>query len=111
MKLFTEICRAKPAWLALSADERAAFLEPVGSVMRKLESQGANIVAWGFNDLHTPQRAPYDFFATIVFPDDETMLSYEQLFRRAGWYDYFEQVNIAGDIKTYSDVLDQLKVL
>ena len=76
--------------------------------MANLESQGAKIIAWGFNDEATPKRAPYDYFAAIVFPTELAAARYEKLFSAAGWYDYFEQVNVGGDIAPFDEILKQL---
>ncbi|WP_372365696.1 DUF6616 family protein [Candidatus Uabimicrobium sp. HlEnr_7] len=108
MKLFIELCNAKQSWLKLDEEKRKKFLAPVTNVMENLEASGAKIVAWGFNEVSTPQRAEYDFFAAIIFPDEPSALTYEQLFRKAGWYNYFEQVNVIGEMESYNLVLDRL---
>ncbi len=108
MHLFIEICRAKPSWLSLSETAREDFLDPVGSLMRRLESEGTKIIAWGFNDESTPKRAQYDFFAAFLFPDIEAAERYEKMFEAAGWYNYFEQVNVLGEVGSYGEILARL---
>lgn len=108
MKLFIEACNPKASWLALDASARRAFLSPVGKLMERLDAEGVEIVAWGRNEEQTPERAPYDFFAVFEFPDSYGVADYEKIFRTAGWYDHFEQVNLAGEVETYGSVTDAL---
>ena len=107
-QLFVEMCSARPAWFSLSADERTAFLQPVNAAMEELRAEGTTIIGWGSNDAEAPNRAPYDFFAAFVFPDDAAALKYERLFRAAGWYEYFEQVNLLGELEPHAAVLAAL---
>ena len=108
MHLFIEMCNAKQTWLDLAASERQAFLEPVEAVMEALTGNGAEIIAWSFNDLDTPHRAGYDFVAVFLFPSSEDALEYHDLFSAAGWYDYFEQVNVSGAVQDYLEINRQL---
>ena len=108
MKLFIELCRASPAWLALPTEERQKFLSNVGPLMEQLKTSGTQIISWGYNDAQTPKRAKYDYFGVFKFPDEAAALRYERTFKNAGWYDYFEQVNVLGDDCQYNEILDRL---
>lgn len=83
-------------------------MSPVGYAMQQLDASGGEIVAWGANEQTTPERAPYDFVAVFKFPNAGSALNDEQVFRDAGWYDYFEQVNVMGNIESYERVLAML---
>jgi len=111
MYTFIELCRTKPAWAELSTQDREAFLAPVKGAMEQLQAGGTNIVSWGFNDPQTPQRSEYDFFAVFEFPSQAAALDYERLFSMAGWYQYFEQVNVAGASEPFQTTLERLKAL
>lgn len=111
MHLFIEICRPKTSWLSLNKSAREDFLQPVGALMRRLESEGTEIIAWGFNDEDTPHRAKYDFFAALKFPNIEDAERYEKTFAAAGWYNYFEQINVLGEMESYSETLARLSNL
>lgn len=76
--------------------------------MQRLKDEGVEIVAWGKNDDDTPERAPYDYFGVFLFPNNAALVKYENTFRTAGWYDYFEQVNIGGSCDNFDSVLEQL---
>lgn len=108
MKLFIELCCARQSWKNLSAEERQKFLSKVGSLMERLEASGTEIVSWGYNDRTTPKRARFDYFGVFKFQDDAAALRYEQTFKKAGWYDYFDQANILGDDQLYSEILTRL---
>lgn len=103
-----ELCRAKPQWLALARQDRATFLSQVGPLMEKMKAGGVEVSAWGYNEIETPHRAPYDFFAVFKFPDRPSLQRYMKTFESVGWYDYFEQVNVVGRVATADEVVGQL---
>ena len=111
MKLLIEIRNAKPSWIALDSDARDKFLSPVGSLMNKLAGEGAEIITWGLNDDATPKRAPYDFFGVFSFLYERAATEYEKVFEAAEWYDYFDQINIMGEMESYASVLRRLSDL
>ena len=45
------------------------------------------------------RRAPYDFFCVYRVPNVELQREFERQIVASGWYDYFEQVNVSGDIE------------
>ena len=102
------MCNAKDTWHALSVENRKEFLRPIGSLIDKVEAGRTKVIAWGFNDESTPERADYDFFAAFVFPNAAAAGEYHRIFTAAGWYRYFEQVNIAGDVQHHSEVTERL---
>lgn len=108
MILFIELCSAKESWASLSIESRKKYLSTVESIMTELEAQGVKIISWGFNNEDTPQRLAYDYFGVFHFPNKAMVLKYEQLFRDAGWYNFFSQKNVMGSSEKYSKVLEDL---
>ena len=47
MHTFIELWKPRPAWLALGADERQAYLDKVGPAIGQLLAAGVEIVGWG----------------------------------------------------------------
>ena len=69
----------------------------IGPVMKDLVSKGVVIDAWGINEDSSPYRADYDFFAVTKLPTQELLDSFQSIVEGAGWYDYFEQINMSGE--------------
>jgi len=108
MIYFIEIWNAKPAWLALSTEERGAYMAQIGPHIQGLLDQGVEILTWSENDTDTTQRAAFEYFAIWSFPSAEMAQSFEQLVAGAGWYNYFEQHNLNGQAATVQDVISTL---
>jgi len=108
MIYFIEIWNAKPAWKALSAEERGNYMNQVGAHIQGLIEKGVKILTWSHNEGNTSERAPYDYFAIWSFPDPETADGFQQLVAGAGWYNYFEQVNLMGQEATAEQVIGHL---
>ena len=106
--VFIELCRAKETWRLLPTPAREQFLSEVEPLMDRLRQGGVEIVSWGPNINVTPERADYDFFGIFKFPDEASALRYERTFQQAGWYEYFEQVNVMGMDSTPNAILRKL---
>jgi hypothetical protein len=50
----------------------------------------------------------YDYFAVWTFPNMEAAQSFEKLVDGAGWYNYFDQVNVMGNAGSPQDVISKL---
>lgn len=108
MKTYIEIWKAKEAWLKMSTEERANYMDQLGPAIQGLLESGVKIISWGLNDKNTFIRADYDFFGVWEFPDQESVISFEKLVESAGWYDYFDQVNLCGTTTTPDEVIGKM---
>jgi len=108
MIYFIEIWNVKPAWLALSQEERGDYMNQVGTHIQGLIEKGVKILTWSHHDTATSQRANFDYFAIWSFPDQATANAFQALVEGAGWYTYFEQSNLMGKEATAQDVIGQL---
>ena len=97
MKVFIEFWKAKDAWHQLSKEERGEYLGKIAPVMQDLISKGAVIDAWGLNDDSSPHRAEYDYYAITKLPTQEMLDGFQAIIEGAGWYNYFEQINLTGE--------------
>ncbi len=68
----------------------------IGSHMQTLIENGVKILTWSENNKGTSQKAEFDYFAIWTFPDQEMANAFQKLVTEAGWYTYFEQVNVMG---------------
>ncbi|MDQ6812883.1 MAG: hypothetical protein M3040_03975 [Bacteroidota bacterium] len=108
MKMYVELWKAKTAWKDLSKEERGNYMGLLGPAIQQLMENGAKIINWGVNDASTFTRADYDFFAVWTFSDDNAAQNFEKMVEGAGWYNYFEQVNIKGDAATPQEVIGKM---
>ena len=65
--------------------------------MQDLVSKGVSIDAWGMNTDSTSYKANFDFYAITKLPTQELLGSFQTIIEDAGWYNYFEQINMSGD--------------
>lgn len=108
MKIFIELWNAKDAWKKLPFSERQAYVAQIGPVMEDLMKKGVVIEAWGINEDETAFASEYDFFAVTKFPSHELLTEFEAIVEGAGWYNYFDQVNISGSPVTPQEVIGKM---
>lgn len=108
MITYLELWKAKDEWLNLSKEERGNYMNALGPAIQQLMENGVQIVSWGENDKATFSKADYDYFAVWTFPNAEAAKSFEQMVQGAGWYNYFEQVNIMGTAGSPQDVIGKM---
>ncbi len=111
MKIFIELWKAKDAWKNLPIAERQEYVVQIGPVMEDLISKGVVIEAWGINEDATPFAAEYDFFAVTKLPSQELLDEFEAIVEGAGWYNYFDQVNVSGAAMTPDEVIGKMLAL
>ena len=95
---FTLNFGTKQAWLDLSKEERQAFFNRVGGEIKKLMSQGVEVLGFAVNDEETPFRSDHQYIAVWKMPSAEQVEMLEKSVSRTGWYDYFDQVNARGQL-------------
>ena len=108
MKTYIELWSAKDSWKSLSKEDRQNYLEQIGPALQGLMEQGVAMVSWGVNQDGTFARANYDFFSVMNFPDQKTVEDFEKIVEGAGWYNYFDQVNLCGEVMTPPDVIGKM---
>jgi len=108
MIYIVEIWSVKPAWLALSTQERGAYMTQVGGAIQDLLAKGVKGLTWSHNDSNTSKRMDHDFFAIWTFPDQNLADDFLQIVEGAGWYEYFEQVNLKGNAASVEDIIGRL---
>ena len=98
MYLFVECWKARPEWLALNAEARGAYMAQLGQGIEELLKAGVEIISWSLNDADTAKRSSFDYFAVWKFPNKEFVKGFEQVVEQSGWYNYFDQVNLSGEL-------------
>lgn len=100
-----ELWTPKQAWLDLSKEEREAYVGSIVPTMQKHAEMGITTRAMMTNDADTDSRAPHRYFSIIEAPDEAAARTFEADVRAAGWYDYFDQVNLRGAARTAEEVV------
>lgn len=108
MKIFLELWKAKDAWKNLPVAERQDYVAQIGPVMEDLIKKGVVIEAWGINEDSTPYAADYEFFAVTKLPSQELLDEFEAIVDEAGWYNYFEQINVSGSAMSPEQVIGKM---
>jgi hypothetical protein len=111
MKTYIEIWKAKEAWHNMPKVQRGEYMGQLGPAIQGLLESGVKIISWGINNKKTFKRANYDFFGVWEFPNQESIESFEKLVESAGWYTYFEQVNLCGATTTPEEVIGKMIAL
>lgn len=108
MHLYVELWKARPEWLALSPDDRAAYVEQLGPAIAALLGEGVELVGFAVADADAPHGANYPYLAIWRMPTLDLVHRFESGIESAGWHRYFEQVNVRGALQPPGDVLAHL---
>jgi hypothetical protein len=108
MKVFIELWKAKDAWKQLPLAVRQEYMAQIGPVMEDLMDKGAIIEAWGLNEDKTDYRADYDFFAVTKLPTEALLKDFQDIVEAAGWYTYFDQVNLSGSLMSPEEIIGKM---
>ena len=108
MRIYVEQWRPGPAWRELDAEQRTTFVTAVGPDLQEVLDRGAELVALGPADPGTAYSGKPQYFAVWRFPDLDLVQLFERRIEGAGWYEYFEQTNLGGEIVDLDVLLEQL---
>lgn len=108
MKTYIELWKAKDAWKEMSQEARGEYMTQLGPAIQDLIDNGVKIISWGVSDDDTFKKADYDFFGVWEFPDEAAVKSFEELVEGAGWYNYFDQINLSGSTSTPDVVIGKM---
>jgi hypothetical protein len=111
MHIYIELFKAKDAWLQLSAEKRAEYVQQVGSTMQGALDAGAELVGVGAGDPDTSHDAGYDFYSVWKLPDRDVVRMFEKGIEDDDWYSYFEQVNASGELVEFDALIQRVTAL
>jgi hypothetical protein len=107
MQHLFEIWAKKPVWETLTAAEQQAFIDGILAKVGPLMEAGLKLVASGFVETDIPNSLPYQYYAFWEYDDATLAMKLAETLRDAGWFTYFDQVNIAGRAEPLSGVLEK----
>lgn len=108
MQVFIELWNAKREWFELSREERAAYMQNVREGLAAMREGGIEVLGWGTVDPETDRKAGYDFYAVYRMQNRVQVDAFEEAVEGDGWYDYFEQINVSGELEDAHTVIDRL---
>ncbi|MEV6171651.1 DUF6616 family protein [Streptomyces sp. NPDC051954] len=98
MYVVVETWTPKPAFFA--ADEKTLhnLFAGIKEAMKQLAEFGVVTLGWGRAE-PAPHSTSYDWFAVWQAPSRELADGFLGGVESAGWYDYFEQTNLVGELR------------
>jgi len=87
-----EMFSPRPEWYALSREERRSFLDNCRNEIERLLGKGVRFVGV----YASRWSSGWHGFSVVECPDAESEQVWIEAAERAGWFRYFEQVNLAG---------------
>ena len=108
MYLYVEMWNAKSEWLALDAAGRQAFMTKVDDLLNSLIGPDLKILGCALNDADMSPRADYRYVAVWQMSDKSQVSKVADGTARIGWYQYFDQVNMGGDLVGADDLVKEM---
>lgn len=91
-----ELYTPKPAWLALSREQRGRFLDGIKAGMGGLAGLGVEVLVLNETEAGIDQASDHRFLGIWRFPDVQARDALLAGIGASGWYGYFDHVNAAG---------------
>ena len=91
MLLYVEVWDARPAWLALSIQDRITYLDQMESSMQALAAAGASLVGMGLRESEAPCLETSRYVAVWSMPDEQTIRLLNEILTAVGWHTYFKR--------------------
>ena len=110
--LYVEMWNARPEWLGLPQKERETFMANVdqwlGTVM---DPENCFVYGTCVNDGDTAPRAAYTYLVVWKLKDKSFVKTITDGTSNVGWYKYFDQVNIGGELMTADGLVGAIMAL
>jgi hypothetical protein len=97
--LYAEHWSARPAWTALSVQERISFLDQLGPDMDRLRASGAVLIGAALRETRRLHRTDSYYVALWRMPEGESQIqTLDAILQAAGWNRYFEPAAPFADV-------------
>ncbi len=99
MLVFIELWNPNEKWNALTPEEQQQLVYKLIKSLEDLDGPGGiEMLGWGSQSQKVDRQLPYQLFAIWRIPDETQLARIQKALKRAGWYDYVNQVNVAGTL-------------
>jgi hypothetical protein len=99
MLIFIELWNPNEKFNQLTPEQQQKL---VGQLVKSLEDLdgpgGIEMIGWGTQLGKVDHQLPYQLFALWRVPDEKQLARVQQALQQAGWYEYVNQVNVAGEL-------------
>ena len=100
MPLYAEHWSARPAWMALSIQERIAFLDQLGPDMARLRASSATLIGVVLRETKRLHRSDCYYMALWRMPEGGAHIErLKALLEAVGWDRYFEPAAPFADVE------------
>lgn len=101
--LFVELWAERPAWRAMDADARAAFMAGVQAALAPVFEHGITLLAAA--DLAPEGPQGWRHIAVWRAEDAAGVAAFRAALQQADWYDRFDQTDLAGTETALENIL------
>ena len=108
MHLYVELWKLRPAWLALPASDRAAWVGALDPALYASAGGSVELIGFAVTDADAPHGTDHPYMAVWRVSSLQAVQEFEGRRQAAGWHDYFEQVNARGELQDAAHVLDHM---
>jgi len=96
--MLVEIWQPNERWHALTGDEKRTFLTAIDGAANAARDAGMDIIGWGALDRAVSNPAEPCFCGVFFVDSREALHDVDGAIRAAGWYEYFDHVNVAAEL-------------
>lgn len=97
MLVFVELWNTTEKFDALTPEEQNTLVYDLVKSLEDLDGAGGiKMLGWGMQSKKVDRQLPYQLFAIWKVPDEKQLARVQRALKRAGWYEYVNQVNVAG---------------
>ncbi|MFG2884561.1 DUF6616 family protein [Streptomyces sp. NPDC048297] len=105
MYVVVETWTPKQAFLAADEETRQALFAGIQDAMKQLAAVDVVTLGWGRTDEAVQNGTEYQWFAVWQAPSKALVDGFLDGVDRSGWYTYFEQTNIVGELRSADAVM------
>ncbi|MBB2946939.1 hypothetical protein FB565_006707 [Actinoplanes lutulentus] len=105
MYVVVEIWTPKPAFHSADEATRSALFAGIREAIKQLAGIGVVTLGWGAADQDVAYASPHQWFAVWQAPSRELAAAFLAGVEQSGWYTYFEQTNLAGELRDAETVI------
>ena len=95
MQILIFLWEPNDEWRALSAAEQRAYLLRLDDVINAARAEGVMTLGWSEIDRSLPQAPAHSYVGVFAMSSAEDIHKLYRLAREAGWYDYFDSINLS----------------
>lgn len=107
MYIVVEAWTPRPAFFSALPEQRAAFFATLDAGIAALAATGVEPLGWGRTDPSAEHGSEHDWFAVWRVRDTAAADTFLASVSASGWYDYFAQTNLRGELRPVAEVVGE----